>query len=66
VLGQFPGNVGHVRRLPSEHVLDVLQEPNECTFLFGVEARADGRRLARVGEAKIGVLCFFSGPDGRS
>jgi hypothetical protein len=63
VLRQLPRKAGHVHRIPSEHVPIVLQEPNERAFLFDVEAGADGRRLALVGEAKTGLLGFFSRSD---
>lgn len=66
VLGQFPGNVGHVRRLPSEHITIVLHEPNERAFLFDIEAGADGCRIAHVGEAETGLLSLFSRLNDRS
>jgi hypothetical protein len=60
VLSQFLGNSGHVCEMPCRHVSVVLQEPDEHVFLFAGEAGANGRRLACVKEAKVGLLGFFN------
>lgn len=65
VLDHLPGNPKHVCRLPCKHVPVILQEPNECAFLFRSEARGDGRCLMCVREAKVGLLGHFCWMNGQ-
>jgi hypothetical protein len=51
LLGQFSRDSRHVRRLPCEHVLIVLQELDERAFLFIIEAGADDCSLEFIKES---------------
>jgi hypothetical protein len=51
VLDQFPRDSRHIRRLPCEYVLVILQEPYERTFLFVIKARTDDGGLALISES---------------
>jgi hypothetical protein len=51
VLDQFSRDSRHVRRLPYEYIPIVLQELDERTFLFVVEAGADDCSLAFIRES---------------
>jgi hypothetical protein len=67
VLGQFSRDSRHVRRLPCEYILIILQEPDERTFLFVVEAGADDASFAFIRESQINPFSFFTQPNrGRS
>lgn len=55
-LAQLPEDPEHVNRLPCKHVSVILQELDEHAFLFLEEARSDGRHLACVREAEVGLL----------
>jgi hypothetical protein len=60
VLGQLSRDSRHVRRLPSKHVLVVLQELDERTFLFVIEARADDCGLMFIRESEVDCFSFLS------
>jgi hypothetical protein len=62
VLDQFSRDSRHIRRLPCEYVLVILQELDECAFLFVVQAGADDGRLAFIREPKVDSFCFLSRP----
>jgi hypothetical protein len=53
VLGQFSWDSQHIRRLPCEYVLVILQEPDERAFLFLVQVGADDGSLAFISEPKV-------------
>jgi hypothetical protein len=60
VLGQFPRDSRHIRRLPCEYVLVILQEPYERAFLFVIKARTDDGGLALISESQVDPLSLFS------
>ena len=62
MLGQFSQDSQHIRRLPCEYVLVILQEPDEHAFLFVVEAGADDGGLAFISESKVDPLGLLSRP----
>jgi hypothetical protein len=62
VLGQFSRDSRHIRRLPCEYVSVILQEPDECAFLFVIQAGADDGGFAFVGEPKVDSFGFFRQP----
>jgi hypothetical protein len=51
VLGLFSQDSRHIRRLPCEYVSVILQDPDECAFLFVIEAGANDGGLAFIGES---------------
>jgi hypothetical protein len=51
VLDQSSRDSQHVRRLPCEYISIVLQELDECAFLFVVEAGANYCSLAFIRES---------------
>jgi hypothetical protein len=62
VLGQFSWDSRHICRLPCEYVSVILQESDERTFLFVVEAGADDGGLAFISEPQVDPLCLLSRP----
>ena len=60
VLDQFSWDSQHIRRLPHEYVSVILQEPDERTFLFVVQAGADDGSLAFISEPKLDPLRLLS------
>jgi hypothetical protein len=62
VLGQFSWDSRHIRRLPCEYVSVILQELDERTFLFVVQARADDGSLAFISEPEVDSFCLLSWP----
>jgi hypothetical protein len=62
VLGQFSRDSRHIRRLPCEYVLVILQELDERAFLFVIQAGTDDGSLALIGKPKVDSLCFFGRP----
>jgi hypothetical protein len=62
VLSQFSWDSWHIRRLPCEYVSVILQEPDERTFLFVVEAGADDGGFAFINETQVDPLCLLSRP----
>jgi hypothetical protein len=62
VLGQFSRDSLHVRRLPCEYIMIILQELDGHTFLFVVETGADDGSLAFIRESQINHFSFFSRP----
>jgi hypothetical protein len=62
VLSQFSQDSQHIRRLPWEYVLVILQKLDERVFLFVIQAGADDGSLAFVCEPEVDSLCFLSRP----
>jgi hypothetical protein len=62
VLGQFSWDSRHIRRLPCEYVLVILQKLDERVFLFVVQAGADDGSLAFISEPQVDPFSFFSRP----
>jgi hypothetical protein len=62
MLGQFSRDSRHIHRLPCEYVLVILQELNERTFLFVVQAGADDGGLAFISEPEADPFGFLSRP----
>jgi hypothetical protein len=62
VLGQFSQDSRHIRMLPCEYVLVILQKLDERAFLFVIQAGADDCSLVFVSKPKIDSLCFLSRP----
>jgi hypothetical protein len=62
VLGQFSRDSRHIRRLPCEYVSVILQELDERTFLFVIQAGIDDGSLALIGEPEVDSLGFFGWP----
>jgi hypothetical protein len=62
VLDQFSRDSRHIRRLPCEYVPVILQEPDERTFLFIVEAGTDDGSLALINESQVDPISFLSQP----
>jgi hypothetical protein len=60
VLGQFSRHSRHIRKLPCEYDLVILQEPDERAFLFVVKAGADDDSLAFISEPKVDPFCLLS------
>jgi hypothetical protein len=60
VLDQFSRDSRHVCRLPCEHIPIVLQELDEHSFLFVIEARADDCSLAFIRESQFDPFSLFS------
>jgi hypothetical protein len=51
VLGQFSRDSRHIRRLPCEYVSVILQELDERSFLFVIEAVTNDGGLAFISES---------------
>jgi hypothetical protein len=62
VLGQFSRDSRHIRRLPCEYVLVILQKLDERAFLFVIQDGADDGSLAFVNEPEVDSLRFLSRP----
>jgi hypothetical protein len=62
VLGQFSRDSWHIRRLPCEYISVILQEPDECAFLFVIKAGTDDGGLMLISESQIDPLSIFSRP----
>jgi hypothetical protein len=62
VLSQFSWDSRHIRRLPCEYVSVILQEPDECAFLFVIKARPNDGDLTLISESQIDPLSLFSRP----
>jgi hypothetical protein len=60
VLSQFSQDSRPIRRSPCEYIPVILQEPNECAFLFVIKVGADDGSLAFIREFHINPLGFFS------
>jgi hypothetical protein len=62
VLGQFSRDSRHIRRLPCEYVLVILQKLDERAFLFVIQVGADDGSLAFVSEPEVDSLRLLSRP----
>jgi hypothetical protein len=60
VLGQLSRDSRHICRLPCEHISIVLQELDNRTFLFVVEAETDDCGLAFIRESEVDSFSSFS------
>ena len=59
MLGELPGDTGHVFRGPCEDVLVLTEEVDKLAFLFAAESGSDDDVLAGVGRVErdlLGVL----------
>jgi hypothetical protein len=56
MLGEFPGYTSHVRGLPCEDVLVLMEEHDERVFLFGTHICPDGGSLGGVASDKFHML----------
>ena len=65
MLGDLPKYARHVRRLPCEDVMVVVQEVDEVAFLFGRELGPDPNRLGWVGGVDSHCLGFLERAEGR-
>jgi hypothetical protein len=62
VLSQFSRDSRHINRFPCEYVSVILQEPDERTFIFVVEAGADDGSLAFISKPQVHLFCLLSRP----
>jgi hypothetical protein len=62
VLDQLSRDSRHIRRLPCEYVLVILQKLDERAFLFVIQARADDGGLAFISEPEVDSFRFLSRP----
>ena len=67
VLGDLPWYARHVRRLPGKSIFIGTEEVDECSFLFGIQLRADLHLLFSrplgVERELLDALCGFEGAN---
>jgi hypothetical protein len=59
VLDQLLGDIGHVHRFTCEDVDGLLEEADECIFLFGIEAGPNPSGLGWITRDEVDLLYFL-------
>ena len=67
MLDDFPRNAWHIRGFPRKDVFVVVEEVDECSFLFGGKRGTNAYRFtlgaAGIYEDPLGALCRFERPS---